>query len=316
MNSTDPKPLALPRWLHPWAVLTVVATLPLLLLGAEVTTKGVGMVDERGLRAPWYVFQGALAERGLGWMIEHGHRLAGWIVGLCVIVLAVGLWRQASRPWLRWLGVVALVAVCVQGTLGIFRIELNALMGKTLALVHGCFAQIVFTLLICLTLFTSRVWASRPAAVGSSNLRAWSVLTVILVFGQLLLGGIVRHQDHPLAARFHLLIAFAVVASALWLTKLALEHDIAPRAVKVLLGLIAVQVFLGVESWIARFTHTSATGTILEPLAVHADWFRSLHYLTGTLIFATSVVIALRAQQALAWSAMPAPAARAVQEGA
>jgi cytochrome c oxidase assembly protein subunit 15 len=232
---------------------------------------------------------------------------------MCVIVLAVGLWQTASARWLRWLGVVAMVGVCVQGTLGIFRIELNALMGNTLALIHGGFAQIVFALLVCVALFTSRAWSVCPASRGSANLRGWSLLTVGLVFAQLLLGGLVRHKDHALAARFHLLVAFAVVAAALWLTKLALEHDVGARAVKVLLGLLAVQVFLGVESWIARFTHTTATGMILEPLAAHADWFRSLHYLTGTLLFATTVVIALRAQQALAWTPTATPAPRALE---
>ena len=41
-----------PRWIHWCAVLTVCAALPLLTLGAEVTTRGVGMVDPRGFRWP------------------------------------------------------------------------------------------------------------------------------------------------------------------------------------------------------------------------------------------------------------------------
>src|SRR5687767_11810716 len=80
-------------WLHRWAVLTVCATLPLLLLGAEVTTKQVGMVDAVGFRPPWHMLTVPLRERGLGFVIEHSHRLAGFVVGTCIIVLAVGLWR-------------------------------------------------------------------------------------------------------------------------------------------------------------------------------------------------------------------------------
>ena len=45
-----------PRWLHWWAVFTACAALPLVLLGAEVTTKQVGMVDPQGFRAPWPCF--------------------------------------------------------------------------------------------------------------------------------------------------------------------------------------------------------------------------------------------------------------------
>src|SRR5258708_5306746 len=93
-----------PRWLHRWALLTVCAALPLLMLGAEVTTKGVGMVDARGLRPPWHFFQVFMEDKGLGWIIEHGHRLAGFIVGTCVIVLAAGLWLWEPRRSVRWLG--------------------------------------------------------------------------------------------------------------------------------------------------------------------------------------------------------------------
>src|SRR4051812_595132 len=95
-----------PRWLHWWSILTVVAALPLLLLGAEVTTKGVGMVDRVGLRSPWYFFQEFLQDRGLGWLIEHGHRQVGWIVGNGVIILVVMTWWKDPRRWVRMISLV------------------------------------------------------------------------------------------------------------------------------------------------------------------------------------------------------------------
>src|SRR5215470_6250411 len=86
-----------PRWVHILAVLTVCASLPLVLLGAEVTTRQVGMVDPQGLRTPWHIFTAPLRERGLGYVIEHGHRFAGWVVGVFAIVLAVSLWVSARQ---------------------------------------------------------------------------------------------------------------------------------------------------------------------------------------------------------------------------
>src|SRR5262249_8363879 len=51
-----------PRWVHAVAVLTVLAAFPLLFLGAEVTTKGAGMADQRPfvnpLRALWEIVTG------------------------------------------------------------------------------------------------------------------------------------------------------------------------------------------------------------------------------------------------------------------
>ena len=88
---------AVPRWLHAWAVLTAVAALPLVLLGAEVTTKQVGMVDDVGFRPPWHLLTASLRERGLGYLIEHGHRLAGFVVGTMAIVLALGCLAAVRR---------------------------------------------------------------------------------------------------------------------------------------------------------------------------------------------------------------------------
>jgi cytochrome c oxidase assembly protein subunit 15 len=281
-------------------VVTVCAAFPLLLLGAEVTTKGVGMVDQRGLRSPWHFFQVFLEDKGLGWIIEHGHRLAGFIVGSCVIVLAIGLWRFETRRLMRWLGLAALIAVCLQGTLGIFRIELNALMGKTLALVHGCFAQFVFALFVSLALMTSRSFMNfRNQAFHSPILRHWSLVTVGLIFLQLVVGSAVRHQDDPLAARAHILLAFAVLAAIVWLAKLAFEvpgqKPILP--VIILLGLVVVQLFLGVESWLSKFFYAGSPWQALQPIPLHPELFRSLHYVTGTMIFSAGVVIALYAHQ-------------------
>src|SRR5438128_1910239 len=94
------------RWPHRWALLTVCATLPLLLLGAEVTTKQYGLADPQGFRTPWHLFVvGPLNQLGLDFKVEHSHRIVGFVVGICTILLSVGLWRTKRRG-LRWLGVI------------------------------------------------------------------------------------------------------------------------------------------------------------------------------------------------------------------
>src|SRR5437773_2231249 len=93
-----------PRWLHRWAVLTVCATFVLLFLGSVVTTFQVGMEDPVWPTAPWHLLFISWDEPRVGFLIEHSHRLAGYIVGCCIIVLAVGLWRFEPRTWVRRLG--------------------------------------------------------------------------------------------------------------------------------------------------------------------------------------------------------------------
>src|SRR3954464_6791007 len=125
------------RWLHRWAVLTVCATFCLLLLGAVVTTFRVGMADPVWPTYPWHLLLISYDEPSAGFLIEHTHRLAGYLVGCCVIVLAVWLTVSSRRGWLTGLGWAALLCVIAQGLLGGFRVRLNVLFGTALAAVHG-----------------------------------------------------------------------------------------------------------------------------------------------------------------------------------
>jgi heme A synthase len=297
MTTTPPSP-APPRWLHAWAVLTVLATLPLLFLGAEVTTKGAGMSDPVGYRPPWELLQRLADAIGLGLQIEYSHRLAGFTVGTCAIVLAVGTWLCDPRRGYRWLGCAALAMVCLQGLLGIFRVNLNALFGTDLALVHGCFAQLVVATLVGVALVTSRGWVNDSADTSAAPaLRRWSLLTMLLIYGQLILGGVIRHKGFLLGSRLHLAGAFVVLAAVLWLVKLTWDSERRAQlafSVKVLSGLVGVQLLLGIEAWLSRAQLFFLPGARLP---AGADWTRSGHYVAGTLIFALSVVIALKANR-------------------
>jgi heme A synthase len=189
--------------------------------------------------------------------------------------------------------------ICLQGLLGILRVNYTALQGPMLALIHGVFAQIVFAVLISVAVFTSRNWTrsdSRSDSIAPA-LAYWSVVTVLVVFGQLILGGLVRHDKSLLGPRGHLLGAFVVVAAVGWLVKLTSEGDAAGRFKMqrfLLIGLLAMQLMLGLESWLARFpTDPRSDLPQLEPLPMHAEWIRTAHYLVGTLIFSTTVVTAL-----------------------
>src|SRR4051794_15670641 len=244
-------PLA-PRWLHIWAVLTVAATAVLLAAGGIVTTFRVGMADPVWPTAPWHLFFISWREPSAGFLIEHSHRLAGYVVGCCVIVLAVGLGLSAARGWLKVLGVVALLGVIAQGVLGGFRVKLNALAGTDLAAMHGVFAQLVFSLFVTLALVTSRQFTA-PALPRDEGrgLRRLALALTALVFLQLVWGALVRHTHGTLAPRAHLLTAFAVVAAAGVLARAAFDSPAGRRVLggplAVLGVLLAVQLLLGVE---------------------------------------------------------------------
>jgi cytochrome c oxidase assembly protein subunit 15 len=282
-----------PRWLHGWAVLTACAALPLIALGAEVTTKQVGMADKQAVREPWYLLtlpNDRLWAQGVGLVIEHSHRTAGWLVGVSAIVLARGMWIGARGTGVRAAGCLALALVIAQGLLGIFRVWLHARVGPEMAAVHGVFAQIVFATLVGVAVVTSRAWQGETLSEETGTLRRPAALLAMVTFVQIVFGALVRHHLGPVEQRAHALCAFAVVGGVIWFLRETREVP-SGRAVRgaaaILTGLVALQVVLGVEAWLRRF----GTGVPVELVegSVASDAVRSAHYFVGALLFAATV---------------------------
>jgi heme A synthase len=303
MEGVTAEPLnASPPWLHGWAIFTVCATLAGLTLGAMVTTFRVGMADPIWPTYPWHLLLVPREQLSAGLLIEHGHRAASYLVGLCIIVLAAGLWLQEPRRWLRWLGTGALLGVILQGVLGGFRVKLNELVGTDLATVHGCFAQLVFALLVSLVVFTSRSWSTATQMEAPVEVRRWSLYVVGLVYLQIVLGAILRHTYSRLAQRGHILVAFAVVAATAWLLKLALDKSLASSrspgvfsAVRWLAVLVFIQILFGVEAFLLRFA--AGVAPQVQQLTTGQAIVRTAHVLIGFLVLAASVVVVLRAHR-------------------
>jgi cytochrome c oxidase assembly protein subunit 15 len=299
MPSSSTETRFAPRWLHAWAVLTACATVVLLALGAIVTTFQVGMADPVWPTMPWHLAFIDWSEPNPGFVIEHTHRLAGYVVGCCVIVLTVGLLMSARRGWLKALGIAALIAVIVQGLLGGFRVRLHALLGTNLAIIHGCFAQIVFSLFVSLAVVMSARFAATPSGDEAPSVRRWSLVLSAVVFLQLVWGALVRHTNGAWAQRLHLLTAFAVVAVAVWFMRTALVNAPACRLLGrmliVLAVLLVLQVMLGVESWMGKFA-----GVMLPELhkpTIGQAATRVAHVLVGSFILATSVALTVLAHR-------------------
>ena len=131
---------------------------------------------------------------------EHGHRLVAQLVGLLTIIYAVWLWRTEARRWIRRLGTLLLVTVVIQGILG--GITVYYFLPPAISVSHGCLAQLFFCLSICLAYFQSREWLegrARTREGASRGLQRASVLVLVAVFLQLILGASIRHTNSALA---------------------------------------------------------------------------------------------------------------------
>jgi cytochrome c oxidase assembly protein subunit 15 len=276
------------RGMHRLAILAAVLTYLLLTVGGVVTSRDAGMVF-----LDWPLSDGSLNPDG--WLSdadklsEHGHRVLGALVGLLTIALAFILRRRESRRYVRVLGYVAVVGVCLQGLLGGLRVtEIST----ELALVHGCTGQTFFCLMVTLAYLTSRD-ATTPAEAGGDTrgLSLCAAAVLFAVFMQVVLGAQQRHVGGPLQS--HLLGAALVAGSVLWLLPLTfLRHAgraALARPVLLLVALLAVQITLGFLA--AEVLHGARTGGLTAAQVL----MPTAHQSVGGLMLATSVYVCLRA---------------------
>jgi heme a synthase len=288
-------PLSSP-WPHRFALLTSIATLPLLFIGGLVTSTNSGLAvpdwpttfGENMFLYPWSKMVGGI-------FYEHSHRLFGSLVGFLTILLAVSLWLKESRPWLRWLGVVALGAVIVQGVLGGLRVTLLA---QTLAIIHACVAQAFFALVASLVLFTSAEWRTPivpQVTTDAGRVQRLSVITTALIYVQLILGAILRHRGE--ADVLHIVGALVVTVHVVLLTsRIVWNYSNVPVLVKtarVLVVLLGVQLLLGIGAYLGKFTQS---GSSLNPYVVP---LATTHVIVGALMLVTCLILTLRSYRLL-----------------
>lgn len=135
-----------------------------------------------------------------GILFEHTHRLMGSLVGFLTIILAVWLWLNEDRRWLRKLGVIAVIGVILQGVLGGLRVTM---MKDQIGIFHACVAQAFLGLLVFIALATTRSWSSLTNLdLGLQKLSANKALAIaitVAIYFQLALGATMRHQHRDLA---------------------------------------------------------------------------------------------------------------------
>ena len=279
-------------WLYRFAIFTAASTLPLLFMGGLVTSTGAGLaVPDWPTTFGYNMFLYPWSKMVGGIFYEHSHRLIGSAVGLLTTLLCLWLWLREPRPWLRWTGTAALIAVVVQGVLGGLRV---VMLQHTLAIIHACFAQAFFALMVSIALFTSPQWMVQPRTMipgDAGRLQRLCLLTSALLYLQVVVGAVLRHTGTHLDA--HLLIAALVAIHVCWLAvRIWRKHAHVPLLTTpclVLAALLVVQLGLGVGAYVSKYTATAASV---------APWVRvaltTFHVVVGSLMLGTGVVLLLR----------------------
>lgn len=310
MNQTQVQLNNWQRASHRLAQLCVALVLFMIIVGAMVTTIRAGDTNPGWSWRFWEWIATWWGSDG-GRAYEDGHRVIGTVIGFVGIALAFTMWKGEKGPR-RWLGVMALVLIALQGVLGGLRVlvvsdesvreTVLAVTGggydvevrrAVKAMIHGVIAQVIFASLACIAVVTSPRWIgawSVQRTALSPVTRRLSTFVIALLIVQLALGTIVRQTgEHVL---IHVLGAFIVTLGALWMLMRVFRHhaQFSPlRRMAALLGLLlVVQVFLGITPWMMTGGEFESTETF-DPVTL----MRSAHVTVGALILAVTAVLAL-----------------------
>jgi cytochrome c oxidase assembly protein subunit 15 len=286
------KPTTYQPWVFRFAVFTACVALLPIVMGGLVTTMQAGMAfadwpssDGQGmLTYPWLKSAGDK-------FLEHGHRLAGMLIGFVSISLAAILWLRENRTWVRWCGVAVLLCVIAQGLLGGQRVLLDDL---GLAFLHSGFANLVFAFMAAVALFTSRGWLHASETVAPKNIRRIRTLaaaSTAVLFVQYILGGLLRHLGWwPHQHLGFAVVVFVVISLTVW----AARTDKQPwiwRPAHWLAILLVVQIALGCGAWVTKF---GFGGYLVVDGSLSQVIFRTAHFVVGLLTFMVSVNLLLR----------------------
>jgi cytochrome c oxidase assembly protein subunit 15 len=231
-------------------------------------------------------------------LAEHGHRLLGALVGLLTLALAAWTYLADPRRWMRRLGLGALALVTLQGVLGGLRVTANSIF---LAGVHACTAQVFVALLVAMAVFTTRTWrtgaAVLPATDAARGLRRLTWAAAGVLYGQIVLGALLRHAGHGVDAVFagiHIAGAFAVTAlvfAVFVVVQKRFEGAAAlVRGAWAMLGVVGAQFALGLAAYVVMLYEA--------PLAVRSGvqiTLNTAHLVTASLLLAATVATALLA---------------------
>ncbi len=214
-----------------------------------------------------------------------------------VLFAAVATAYRQSLGWgLRLLAVALLICVMIQGLLGGLRVHLDLMLGKSLSVIHASFSQVVFGLTVIIALLCQRDTNRRIASVASGT-RAWSLTAIAAIYAQIVAGAVLRHTASPLGPRLHLLLAFVgVVAIVITCAQLWRANN-ARGWVVTSLAIVVGQLLLGVESWLVRFAD-GLTNSEFRRITENDAILRTGHALIGYLLFAITLVLAVKAHRA------------------
>ena len=289
------------RGLNRFAIIVACATFFLIIAGALVTSNAAGLATP-----DWPLSNGQFFPKMVGNLFwEHGHRMVATTVGMLTIVLTIYIFAKEKRQWVRRLGVFALLAVIAQGLLGGLTVKLMLPLAVSTA--HATLAQLFFCTTVSLAVFTSRSWIQAQPLheeKGSFPLRYLCTAALVTIFLQLIIGATLRHSapwDQHLPVELVLTHIGGALAVTLMLGSAGITtlrrhkgESFLTRPATLASVLLLVQLFLGLAAYLTRRASPDDPQPLQPMIGITVA-----HVACGALVFATTIVLTLRAYRVL-----------------
>ena len=223
--------------------------------------------------------------------------LAGTLVSL-TLTIAVWTLLVERRRWLRWLAVGAFCTVIAQAILGGLTVLL--FQPPWISTAHATVAQTFFCIATAIALFTGRRWVQeqpddRPQVEFDSrrpSLFTLTVLSIVVLYVQLILGGMFRH--HGMSWWPHVANAVIVAFVLTWTAIRAISSysniDAVRRPAVVMLSLLIAQLCLGFAAFLTRVAWGRSAAQPELPMVASTV----AHVAVGALLLATTVVLTIQ----------------------
>lgn len=229
-------------------------------------------------------------------------------LGLAFTVAGIGFawlvitWIYRRWPLLRGLATLALLMVILQASLGGLRV---LKMSDPYGIVHGTLGQLFFCILLWIAFASSHTWRHGQLIlqVGQRvSARLWSLTLFLAVFGQLVIGAILRHTQ-----RDHLAASDLITTGGVLLPKTdhadlftLFLHKYCGITVAILTMLVAWRAM----RWLATVPSLARLAKLMMFLPViqvglgitviltgKSFWVTNLHVINGLLLLASSFLI-------------------------
>lgn len=229
-----------------------------------------------------------------GVRFEWGHRMVAGSLVVLTLLIAVWTLLVEDRSWLRKLALAAFGTVIAQAVLGGMTVLL--LQPPAVSTAHAAVAQTFFCVAVSIALFTGRKWVEEVPRVEIDprhpSLLTLSLLSIFVLYVQLLLGGMFRH--HGMTWWPHVAHSAIVAVVLTWTAIRSLSVYSKIEAIRkpaiIMLSLLITQLCLGFAAFLTRVAWGRDSVQPELPMVISTV----AHVAVGALLLATAVVLAIQ----------------------